>query len=210
MKYYIIIPLLFLSYLIVQGQQRCNCIDIIKAKGYILKEVAKHDILAYRKSQQRQIKHKKSFDLPIDVIGRYLFIQCDYKDCSISDILDSIQKKKLTKFFLFCPVEKPYVVLKEICESDIAYQKFVCNTPVLNSQDYYEIKGYKTKLYEIYYIEGNWLKIKYNQKLNYLTSAFKIEYLDMNADYIDLYYLLNYTDFKESPEINIKGIRKWE
>lgn len=209
MKNYISLTLFFILFFNITKGQVTGLIDTVFINGYIIKEVSKGDVLSYQKSAKRRQKEHKSFDLPIDIHERYLFAPMGGKKSSLSQVIDSLNNSKLLQFFTFCPVQKPYTIYKEICNTEW-YKSFECQTPELNSSKYYKIKGYKHKLYELYYVEGEWLKVNYNPKMDYLSSSFKVELIDTRAEYIDLYYLINYIKFKDSPEINDNRIKKWK
>jgi hypothetical protein len=205
MKHIISITTFCLFYVFAHGQTNRVETDTIFAKGYILKEIAKQDVLKYKKAAKRKLNDKKNFELPIDVSERYIYLPST-NELPITTILDSIYSSKLSSFYTFCPIQKPYTIFKDIIGTED--YDFSCKTPTLNSNNLYMIKGYKHKLYEIYYIEGKWLRMKYNPKLDYIVSSFKVELINANEEFIDLYYLWDYTNFKDAPGIVDKRIKK--
>ncbi|MDX2247040.1 MAG: hypothetical protein SF052_09710 [Bacteroidia bacterium] len=205
MKYIIGIMIFSLSYVFLYGQIKTVETDTVFAKGYILKEIAKQDVLKYRKSAKRKLRNKKKFELSIDLNERYIYLPIE-NELSISTILDSINSSKISKFYTFCPIQKPITIFNNI----LGYENydFSCKLPPFTSDNLYKIKGYRYQVYEIYYIEGTWLKMKYNPKLDYLVSSFKVELINTDKEFIDLYYLLDCKNFEGTPDISEKRIKK--
>ena len=100
MKHYILTLIVFIFlFQLASGQKAC--FDTVNVAGYIVKELNRNDVLAYTKSAKKQSKNSKSFELPIDIIERYVFLPSQGQINLIPEILDSLNKTKLTSFFTF-------------------------------------------------------------------------------------------------------------
>lgn len=201
MKKILTLLLIFISPIIAKCQRNNNCLDTLFVKGFILTEVSKSEIIR---------PNDKTY-FPIDIQEFYLFVPFDenHKKSNFN-ICDSLKRRDKKRFFVFCPVQRPSILLSKTCIEKNSIKKNECSTPKMNSLNYYSIKGQKNKLYQIYYVEGNWLRIKYDPKENLLSSLFKIELIDTTRNSIDLYYLLRYSRFDISPNIDMKGVKKFK
>ncbi len=203
-KIIIVLPLVFFT-MMLNGQVSNAKTDTVFVKGYIFKEISKADIVRCKKNfNEKRKNHKTSIDFP----ARYLFLEGELNQKDIVKNLDSIYNNGLSSFFSFCPIQKSRTIFDEI----LGHKKdnFNCKTPLLNSNFLYRLKGRKYKLYEIYYIEGYWLKMKYNPKLDYITSSFKTELINRDKENIDLFYLIDCVTFETSIKFLDKRIKEFK
>lgn len=115
----------------------------------------------------------------------------------------------MSSIYTFCPNQKP-IDIYNIGNIDGNYLDFRCNTPAFEANCYYKLKRRKYALFNIYFIEGIWLKMNYDMNDNRLSSNFRLELLDYAQNPVQLYYLLECNEFIELNTSRFPGVKKWK
>jgi len=161
-------------------------LDTVRVRGYILKETH------LEKSVKKRNEGLKSVDYPIDVNYTYRFLVCKDEQCQFDMALKCFEKEPLDSIFTFCPILRPHFFFKSVLDTETPTE-FQCPIPKLENTCEFKIKD---KVAQVFFVDGLWVKVKYNSNLNIIKPPFDLRYTNFKGT-VDLFYLVEVIKFDE-------------
>lgn len=186
-----------------------NCIDTVNVKGYYVIMRKATEI----KSHMIRKENNTILELPIDNHNNRSFIPCDSitKNQPLSYWLNHFFDNTKQVFISCEKVAIKYFITKE-CLTDLKNND-TCSFPILKTRALYKTTDFNSgDVFEIYYIDAYWAKIKIKKgtiEETMIPSRIAETSISPDVSEYDLYYFIRYNKMKISPQIRDSHIKGW-
>ncbi|MGC3945461.1 MAG: hypothetical protein QM762_13260 [Chryseolinea sp.] len=182
------VVLLFVLFFTVMWARvvKAQSFDTVKVSGYIWKEAE------FRKPSK---KHRDTLYSPIDIVYTYKFLVCKDSQCELKVALKCFEDEPIDSIFSFCPILHPHTFFTRVLNTSVP-KEFQCPLPELNSTCTFRLKD---KEVQVFFVEGFWIRTRYDSNLNVLKPPFDTHYSNFRG-IADLFYLIKVNQFNSCIE----------
>lgn len=168
-----------------------SCVDTVRKSGYIF-EVFSEQTLKKAEKRRRKLKRAGVVEIEIDNPRLFFFVESDsgITEAELANMFQDVLRSNGTDVFTFCPYQ--WNLYQEICGLNLGPTERECNFPNLASEHYYQIEGFRGKLFKIYFIRADWqlFTVPISKSRVHVSSSFPINRIDMHSEYFYLHYAI--------------------